>query len=159
LLERLTAELVNELGPVAHCVVQRAAARGDHNEAALLMRVANDALPASRRGAFIERMRALMSDKPGAAPRGPATHPPTGVVLPVLNEVLGEAPNQPPLNPRLLHDAQRLMTLQVGPLAALLVRRAAAGAATREQFIARLAGLAAEGREREKIFAALCRLP
>jgi hypothetical protein len=35
------------------------------------------------------------------------------------------------------------------------VRRAATGAATRDQFIARLAGSAAEGQEREGLFAAL----
>jgi eukaryotic-like serine/threonine-protein kinase len=155
LLARLTAELVDDLGPVAHCVVQRAAARGDHNEAALVMRVANEALPASRRGAFIERMRAVLTDKA----RGPATHPPTGAVVPVLNEVLSEAADAAPLDSHLLRDAQRLLARHVGPLAELLVRRASTGASTREQFIARLANLAAEGREREKMFKALCRLP
>ena len=63
-----------------------------------------------------------------------------------------------PLDPRWLHDAQRLLAQHVGPLAALLVRRAAAGAPTRQQFIARVADLAAEGVEREKVAAALCRL-
>jgi len=159
LLERLAAELANELGPVAHCVVQRAAARGDHNEAALLLRVANDALPASRRGAFIERMRVVLSDNAGAARRRPTARPPTGAMLPVLNEVLAESTNEAPLDPGLLRDAQRLMVRHVGPLAALLVRRAAASAATREQFVTRLADLAADGREREEMFSALCRLP
>jgi eukaryotic-like serine/threonine-protein kinase len=158
LLERMTAELVNELGPMAQCVVQRAAAHGDPTESALLMRVANEALPASRRGAFVERMRVLMSDRAGATPRGPATHPPTGVVVPVLDDVLGNAAPAAPLNPRLLRDAEQLLIAHVGPLAAMLVRRAAAGATTRDQFIARLASLAAEGHEREAIFSALSRL-
>jgi eukaryotic-like serine/threonine-protein kinase len=51
-----------------------------------------------------------------------------------------------------------VLTPHVGPMAALLVRRAAAGAATRDQFITRLAGLAADGQEREGLFAALRRL-
>ena len=78
-------------------------------------------------------------------------------MLPVLNEVLGDAPPAAPIDSRLLRDAEQLLTQHVGPLAALLVRRAAAGAgaATRDQFIVRLAGLAAEGQEREALFAAL----
>ena len=158
LLARLAAELVDDLGPMAECVVRRAAAQGDENLNALLMRVANDALPVSRRAAFIERLRMLLTDQRSAGRRGPATHPPTGAVLPVLNEVLGESPPAALIDARLLHDAERLLTQHVGPLAALLVRRAAAGAATRDQFMARLAGLAAEGREREGLFEALRRL-
>ena len=158
LLARLAAELVDDLGPMAECVVRRAAAQGDESVSALLMRVANDALPASRRGAFIERTRVLLADQRGLARRGPATHPPTGAVLPVLNEVLGDAPPAAPIDSRLLHDAEQLLTQHVGPLAALLVRRAAAGAATRDQFIVRVAGLAAEGQEGERLFAALRRL-
>jgi eukaryotic-like serine/threonine-protein kinase len=150
LLAQLAAALEDELGPVAHCIVQRAATHGDPSQAALLMRVANDALPASRRGAFIERMRATI-----ATPPRPNVRPPTGAVLPVLDDVMSEAPR---LDPRLLRDAQRLLTEQVGPLAALLVRRAATGAVTRDQFITGLADLAAEGGERELLFAALSRL-
>jgi eukaryotic-like serine/threonine-protein kinase len=158
LLARLAAELVDDLGPVAECVVHRASAHRDPSVNALLMRVANDALPASRRGAFIDRMRIVLAAQTGATPRGQATHPPTGVVLPVLNDVLSHAPEAVPLQARLLQDAEQLMAQYVGPLAALLVRRAAAGAAGRDQFIARLASLAGEGRERERIFAALGRL-
>jgi predicted Ser/Thr protein kinase len=148
LLARLAAALEDELGPVAHCVVQRAAARGDPSPAALLMRVANDALPAAQRSAFIERMRRLLP--PAAAPqRSPP--PPPGAVLPVLDEVLSVAP----LPPSLLREAQRVVAQQVGPLAALLVQRAAAQAATPPQFIARLAQLAAEGRERGAVLVQL----
>jgi eukaryotic-like serine/threonine-protein kinase len=74
--------------------------------------------------------------------------------------VLGDAPEHQAAAPdeRLRHKAEQLLIPHVGPLAALLVRRAAAGAATRDQFIARLAGMAAEGQEREKLFAALRQL-
>jgi hypothetical protein len=87
--------------------------------------------------------------------------------LPVLRDVVSEAPPTPPpmppldaaaLSPQWLHHAQRLLTRQMGPIAPLLVRRAAAGAATRERFIAQLASLAAEGRERDALFSALMKL-
>jgi eukaryotic-like serine/threonine-protein kinase len=155
LLARVAAELVDDLGPMAECVVRRAAAHRDESVSALLVRVANDALPASRRADFIERLRLLLADQRRPERRGPATHPPTGVVVPVLNEVLADVPPAAPIDSRLLHDAEHLLTEHVGPLAALLVRRAAAGAATRDQFIVRLAGLTAEGQERERLFAAL----
>jgi eukaryotic-like serine/threonine-protein kinase len=83
--------------------------------------------------------------------------------LPVLRDVVSEAPPRPPadaavLSPQWLHHAQRLLTRQMGPIAPLLVRRAAAGAATREEFIERLASLAAHGRERDALLTALTRL-
>jgi eukaryotic-like serine/threonine-protein kinase len=155
LLARVAAELLDDLGPMAECVVHRAAAHGDASVSGLLMRVANDALPASRRAGFIERLRLLLADQRGPERRGPATHPPTGVVVPVLNDVLGDVPPAAPIDSRLLHDAELVLTPHVGPMAALLVRRAAASAATRDQFITRLAGMAAEGQEREGLFAAL----
>jgi eukaryotic-like serine/threonine-protein kinase len=150
LLARVAAELLDDLGPMAECVVRRAAAHGDTSVSGLLMRVANDALPASRRAGFIERLRGLLADR-----RGPATHPPAGAVVPVLNDVLADAPPAAPIDARLLQGAQHLLTPHVGPMDALLVRRAAAGAATRDQFITRLAGMAAEGQEREGLLAAL----
>jgi serine/threonine-protein kinase len=84
--------------------------------------------------------------------------------LPVLRDVVSEMPKRPAdeaaaaLSPQLLRHAQRLLAHQIGPMAALLVRRAAAGAATRERFIARLVSLAAEGAERDALFAALTKL-
>jgi serine/threonine-protein kinase len=157
LLARLADELVDDLGPMAHCVVRRAAARGDDTVAALVMRVANDALPTSRRSAFIERMRRVLQPPAEAAAR-PVTRPPTGAVLPVLVDAVTNTANGVPLDPGLLRNAERLVAREHGPLAALLVRRAAANAATREQFIARLANQAAEGRERDKLLAMLNRL-
>lgn len=82
--------------------------------------------------------------------------------LPVLRDVVSEAAPPPAeaatLPAPLLRDAQRLLARQLGPIAPLLVRRAATGATTRERFIARLASLAAEGRERDALFAALTKL-
>jgi eukaryotic-like serine/threonine-protein kinase len=141
-LDHLAALLTDELGPLARCVVARAAARSD-GAGALVMRLANESVPAAQRAAFIERARALLPARAAA--------PPPSAAMPPL---LGASPLQPPL----LAQAQVLLVRQLGPIAALLVRRAAAGAASREQFIERLAALAAEGRERERLLALLCRL-
>lgn len=141
LLARLARELAPELGAVARCVVQRAAARSD-SPAALLLRVANDALPAPERQAFIERHRRAL---PAAAP---------AVALRAAPPVLGDTP----LDARLQQAARTLLLRRLGPIASWMVDRAAARAATREQFIARLADLAAEGPDRERLLAALCRL-
>jgi hypothetical protein len=143
LLERLIADLAHEVGPIARCIVRRACERSD-SEAALLLRVANDALPAPRRQAFIERHRAQ------AGGDGAVSVPPAGAELPVLG--------QTPLEPSLVRSAEALVARHLGPIAPLLVRRAAANASTREHFIARLADLAAEAHERERLMAALCRL-
>ena len=141
LLDRLSRELAPELGAVARCVVQRAAARSD-SLAALLLRVANDALPAPERQAFIERHRSALRPVPAAA-RAQAA-------LPVLGDT--------PLDARLQQAARTLLLRRIGPIATWMVGQAAAQAETREQFIARLADLAAEGPDRERLRATLCRL-
>jgi predicted Ser/Thr protein kinase len=142
LIERVIADLAREVGPIARCIVERACLRSD-SEAALLLRAANEALPAPQRQAFIERHRP--ADRPGAAPA-----PPPGVEPPVLG--------QTPLEPALVDAAQALVLRHLGPIAPWMVRRAAANASTREHFIARLADMAAEGGDRERLLAALCRL-
>jgi len=143
LIDCLTADLADELGPIARCLVRRACDKSD-SDAALLLRVANDALPAPQRQAFIERHRAR------AGLDAVAAAPPPGVDVPVLG--------QTPLEPSLVAGAEALVARHIGPIAQWMVRRAAANASTREHFIARLADLAAEGHERERLLAALCRL-
>jgi eukaryotic-like serine/threonine-protein kinase len=147
LLRRLATLLTDELGPLARCVVARAAARSQSDEA-LVMRLANESMPSAQRSAFIERARALLPPRP--KPHDAVPHSNAAAAPPLLGES--------PLQPRLLAEAQALLLRPLGPIALLLVRRAAAGAASREQFIERLAALAAEGSERERLLAALCRL-
>ena len=144
LLERLIADLTGEVGPIARWLVRRACARSD-SEAALLLRIANDALPPAQRQAFIERHRTA-----GGGARRVAAAPPPGAELPVLG--------QTPLEAGLMQGAEALVARQLGPIAHWMVRRAAANASTREHFIARLADMAAEGVDRERLMAALCRL-
>jgi hypothetical protein len=143
LLDRLTADLADELGPIARVIVRRACERSD-SPAALLLRIANDALPAPQRQAFIERHRAQVG------PNEVVAAPPPGIEPPVLG--------QTPLEPALMAAAEALVARHLGPIAQWMVRRAAANATTREHFIARLADMAADGTDRERLMAALCRL-
>jgi eukaryotic-like serine/threonine-protein kinase len=145
LLDRLSALLADEIGPLAACLVRRAVAHSD-STAALVMRLANEGLPPERRAGFIESARGGR-----VAARPPVrANPPTGAHPPLLGET--------PLAPALLEAARALLARRIGPLAALLVQRAASAASTREQFIERLADLVSEpGRsERERWVAALC---
>jgi serine/threonine-protein kinase len=149
LIDAVALLLAEELGPLAHCLARRAAARSD-SAGALVMRLANEALPADRRPPFIERARAVLPAEIAAVPAArPALAPP-----PLLGET--------PLEPRLLEAARAMLAEQLGPLAATLVQRAARGGATREQFIERLAALAtdadAEPGECGRLIEALCRL-
>jgi eukaryotic-like serine/threonine-protein kinase len=135
--------LAEDLGPLAQCLARRAAVRSDSAHG-FLVRLAQDALPEARRQRFIERARAVV---PGAI------GPDAGAVR--LPPLLGETP----LEPCLIDAARALLAQQVGPLAAVLVQRAARTSATREQFIdSLLAALVAEPDERERLAATLCRL-
>jgi len=147
-LDAVATLLAEELGPIAHCLVRRAAAGAERSAPALVLRLANEALPAARRQSFIERARALVS-APGEAT---IDAPPTGTALPLLGAN--------PLDTALQDGARALLVRRLGPIAALLVRRAAAAGATREQFIERLAALACDddAKERERLVTALCRL-
>ncbi|HET9976706.1 MAG TPA: serine/threonine-protein kinase [Burkholderiaceae bacterium] len=155
-IDAVSALLAEELGPIAHVLARRAAASGARSASALVLGLANDALPPARRQSFIERARALLRSAGDAsaahAPAARSPAPPTGTALPLLGA--------DPLDAAPLDSARALLAQRLGPIAALLVRRAAASATTREQFIERLAALACEddAKERARLVAALCRL-
>jgi eukaryotic-like serine/threonine-protein kinase len=149
LIDAVAALLAQELGPLAFCLTRRAAARSD-SASALVMRLANEALPAEQRALFIERARVLLPREIAPpAPAAPAAAPP-----PLLGAT--------PLEPRLVEAARAMLAQQMGPLATTLVQRAARNGATREQFIERLSALAADPvadpDEYERLAEALCRL-
>ncbi len=150
LIDAVAALLAEELGPLAQHLARRAAARSD-SAGALVMRLANEALPAASRPNFIERARAVL--------------PPTEIaVAPAASPALAAPPllGETPLEPRLLDAARAMLAEQMGPLASTLVQRAARNGATREQFIERLAALAtdadADPGECGRLTEALCRL-
>jgi hypothetical protein len=150
-IDRLATLLAEELGPIARCVVRRAAEQGAVDAAALLQQVADTVLPASHRPRFIERARAAIGNGVAAGPAARvAAPPPSGAVLPLLGQTA--------LDSAFVQAAQTLVARRIGPIAVWMARRAGEGAASREQFINRFASMAAEGHDRERLLEALCRL-
>lgn len=128
--------LVPQIGPMTRHVV-RDAARRSTDLAGLLTLLADDVFEPAEREPFLARARRLL---PAATL---ARKPATGAPLPVLGST--------PMDPALVDRAARVLAEQIGPIATVLARRAAAGAATREAFFAALAqGIEGE-RERKAL--------
>lgn len=140
LLRRLEALLLPQIGPVARLVVQSAARRSAHAHA-LVARIAAEALEAGEREAFVAAARPLLP-----ARQAPAE----AAALPVL----GDTPMAGDIAPR----AERVLAEHIGPIAGLIVRRAVAASASREQFYAELADQAGAEVDRRQLLAQLWRL-
>ncbi|MFT3956714.1 MAG: protein kinase [Piscinibacter sp.] len=128
--------LLPQLGPMTRFVV-RDAARRVHDLPGLVARLAAEVVEPEERGRFLAQ---LCQRLPGARP-GPtasaATKPP----------VLGTTPMQP----ELIERAQRVLAEHVGPIAAVLARRAAARALSREAFYSALADQAGPDVDRKAL--------
>ncbi len=146
LLPAIEAVLVDHLGPVARLVVRDAARRStDLHD--LVARIAADALDADERDGFLLRAQSLLplqSATPAAAP------PPEASRLPVLGST--------PLTDAVVEGARRLLTQHIGPIAAVLVRRAAARAKTCEAFFTELVDQAGEDADAKQLLAQLWRI-
>jgi serine/threonine-protein kinase len=85
------------------------------------------------------------------APPVSSPRPPTRVsALPVLGST--------PMAPDVVTGAQRVMVEHIGPIASLIVRRAAAAAVSREQFFAALVDEVGEGIDQKQLLAQLWRI-
>jgi predicted membrane-bound spermidine synthase len=132
-------------------VVQRALAKapGERYASALEMREALTQA-AARPVPHALSAQAMQWLQPGRTP--------ADKVLPVLHDAVTA------IDARLQREAQAVLARLAGPIAGLLVRRAASQAVTREQFVARLAalsalaGVAPEPREHALLRATLARL-
>jgi serine/threonine-protein kinase len=144
LLADVEALLCQRLGPMARLVV-RNAAKHCADLHGLIQHLASDVLDDEDRPAFLAEAQRRW---PGLRSEAPASVPPS--VLPVLGTT--------PLRPDLIERAQQLLAEQIGPIASLLARRAAAEAASCEQFYSRLADLAGDAVDRKKLLAELWRL-
>lgn len=140
-IERL---LLPQLGPMTRIVV-RDGARRNHDLPGLIAWLAAEVVEADERPAFIARARALCP-----APDSAARPVPSGP-LPVLGTT--------PMKTELVEQAQRVLAEQIGPIAAVLARRAAATESTREAFFCALADAAGAGIDRKQLLAQLWRLP
>jgi class 3 adenylate cyclase len=124
-IERLASALAREIGPVAKLIVRRAAERAA-GEGALLDAVAEH-VPAASRAGFLARRSDLLG-----TPRAAAGSPPVPATA---------APDQPgpraqratgpvPIGPEVLARVEKMLTARIGPVASILVRRAAKEAAS-----------------------------
>ncbi|MEP6873135.1 MAG: serine/threonine-protein kinase [Burkholderiales bacterium] len=143
LMDALTTLLVQQLGPVARIVVRDAARRSPSAKAAIA-RIAAEALDATDRDAFIRRARRLL------AAHMPAPTAPPVSALPVLGTT--------PMTAPVAEAARQVLAEHVGPLAGVIVRRAAAAATSREQFFAALADDAGEDVDRAQLLKQLWRI-
>ena len=125
-IERLASALAREIGPVAKLIVQRAAERAA-DEGALMDAVAEH-VPAANRASFLARRSALLGPPRASVevPRGQATG------------AAGQSPSQASpgteqtqsIRPEVLVRAEQMLTVLIGPVARILVRRAATKAAS-----------------------------
>jgi eukaryotic-like serine/threonine-protein kinase len=143
LLARIEGLLVPLLGPVARLVVRDAARHSAHPHA-LVARIAAEALDPGERDAFIAAAHTLLPARPVTAP-AVATQ-----ALPVL----GSTPMAADVTAR----AERVLADHIGPIAGLLVRRAAAVATSREQFFTALADQAGSDVDRKQLLTQLWRI-
>ena len=124
LLARLTSALAREIGPVAKLLVRRAADRAADARALMEALAAN--VPESSRAAFAAGLAdlGLVTETGPPEPGQPGTSP--------RHETAD-------LGPALLARAEQILTRQIGPVARILVRQAAKGAASPRELFERLA--------------------
>jgi len=149
-LSELEALLRPCLGPMSRIVV-REAARQSRTLAEVVAHIADHALTAVERPAFLRKARKL----PGLVAAGvdltaTGSGPHREADAPLVARTL--------LTPETIDKAGRLLAQQGGPIAMLLARRAATGCNSREVFFQRLADAAAEMTDRDTLLAALSRL-
>lgn len=131
-------QLLPQLGPMTRFVV-RDAARRHHDLPGLVGWLASEVVEPEERGRFLQR---LYQRLPGAQPGASAA---AGSPPPVLGTT--------PMQPELIERAQRVLAEHVGPIAAVLARRAAANALTREAFYSALADAAGPDIDRKALLA------
>ncbi|MBX3608223.1 MAG: serine/threonine protein kinase [Piscinibacter sp.] len=137
LLPTVEAELLPLLGPMAGLVV-RDAARHCHDVGTLLARAAQS-LDEDERAGFIARAARHFPGNAVAPPSVPSRP------LPVLGDT--------PLSPAVVEQARQILAQEIGPLATLIARRAAAIASSREQFFAALVEQAGDEVDRRALIA------
>jgi serine/threonine-protein kinase len=150
-LARLEKWLARFIGPVAKVMVRRAASNTS-DIVSLRRWLAGKISDPDHRDEFLKGA--------GAAAAQP-TQPPAGrapadqeTIAPAARSKLA-APTARPLTPEDINRATQLLAVSVGPIAAVLARRAARPGTTREQFIAELTAYLSNDGERARFVSAL----
>lgn len=137
--------LLPHVGPMTRHVV-RSATRHASDLSALLAALAGEVLEPAEREPFLARARRLLP-----AAEGGARRPDAAAALPVLGTT--------PMQPAVVDQAARELAVHIGPIAAVIARRAAAGAASREAFFTALVDTAGDGVDRKALLRRLWQLP
>jgi eukaryotic-like serine/threonine-protein kinase len=146
LLGAIETLLVDHLGPVARLVV-RDTARRSADAHALVTQIANEALDAEERDTFLAKAQALLPARSTPTSRA---EPPAAGNLPVLGST--------PMAGGVTEQARLLLTRHIGPIAGVIVRRAAARATSREAFFTELVDQAGEDTDAKLLLAQLWRI-
>lgn len=147
-LARLEAVLVQSVGPLARIIVRRAAATAPDLRA--LCQALAENVPEPERPKFAERLGELTVTRgPAACPAGADTAPPVKAAAP-------DARESPPrsLSPDLLAEAAERLAIYIGPMATVLVRKAAETASGTRELYERLARHIDDPRDRRHFVAA-----
>lgn len=157
------ARLGRHVGPMAQVMVKRVA-RDCPDLPTLYARLAEQVTDPAARLAF-QHDAAARSTATGSASGRPPTRPGTqpgaqpGTGTAPAAAQTGTAAAQAAPSPAMVDAAQRLLARQVGPIAALLVKKALAAAPQREAFIQRLGGAVDDPAARTRLVDALRQLP
>jgi serine/threonine-protein kinase len=143
-LQQAEASLAKHVGPLASVLVRRAA-RECVDLPSLYAKLAEQVTNPQARTAFLERATSITTIKSGTSAAGTRTAPATNA-------------GGPPLNDALLDAAQKLLAQHVGPIAKVVVKKAAGRTNDRGAFFGLLAEAVPEGPGRQKLLAELTRL-
>jgi serine/threonine-protein kinase len=145
-------ELAHAIGPMARVLVRRAA-KSSVDVESLRQLLASQIERAEVREQFLRRTRPRTAGVAGTHPTGGSTSPPTPAPAPV------PAPRHDTLfGEQLAREAEIELTRHVGPIARVLVARAAARARSRDEFLALLAEHVADEAGRERLRQALLKV-
>ena len=142
-LGSLEALLTTHLGPIARLVL-RDAARRSADQYALIDRIASEGLDAEERNSFLAKARVLLPERSAVA------NTPSAAKLPVLGST--------PMAPGIVDKAQKVLAETIGPIAGVIVRRAAARAGSREAFFTELVDQAGDDVDHKSLLAQLWRI-
>jgi class 3 adenylate cyclase len=143
-LARVEAALAEGMGPLARVLVRKAAKTAPDLPA--LCQLLDVALSESQRAAFRRRLGNVGGAPPAPPPspaRPPATAPPAG------------APPGRPLSPEVLAEAEERLAAHIGPVAKLLVKRAAKQASSSKDLYERLVAHIDDPQARRRFTAAI----
>jgi class 3 adenylate cyclase len=146
LLSRVARALAGYMGPVAKLIVQRAALHARDSRELLAAAAENLTGPAR------ERFLAEVSDVAGPSP---ALAPPAATGPQAPGKAKHRSRASGPVTPELLSSAEARLARHVGPIARLLVARAAKDAADAGQLAERLAVHISDSAARESFLAAM----